>query len=137
MLDTTEGNNWCLLKYTSALCWKMPLLNATAASKRHNSNYTTSWMVQVSNPSRDNKHFSSPKCSDWLWGPPNLIFNWTRVLSWAPSGQGLMLTNHLHLLVVLRLWISRAICLLPPYAIMAWRGTTFNSRQYIKLSWEF
>jgi len=119
------------------MCGKMQFLNVTAASMRHNSNYTTSWRLQVSNPSRDNKLFSPPKCPDWLWGPLNLQFNWIRFLSQAPSGQGLMLTNHLNLLVVLRLRISGAICLLPPYAIMAWTGTTFTSRQYIKFSCKF
>jgi hypothetical protein len=33
------------------------------------------WRVQGSNCSRDKRIFASPKCLDWLWDPPNLIFN--------------------------------------------------------------
>ena len=81
--------------------------------------------------------FLSSKMSRLALGPTQPAIQLDQVLSRVPSGQGLMLTNHLHLLVVLRLRISGAICLLPPYAIMAWTGATFNSRQYIKLPWEF
>jgi len=32
-------------------------------------------MVCTSNLSRGKRFFSSPKCPDWLWGPPSLLFN--------------------------------------------------------------
>jgi hypothetical protein len=32
-----------------------------------------SWTVQGSIPSKDKTFLSSPKCSDWLRGPPSLI----------------------------------------------------------------
>jgi len=44
----------------------------------------------------------------------------TRVLSQESGSQGIKLTIHLHL--VPRLRMSRAITLLPLYAIMLWKG---------------
>jgi len=32
-------------------------------------------MICASNPSRGKRFFSSPKCPDWLWGLPRLLFN--------------------------------------------------------------
>jgi len=38
-------------------------------------------MIQGTNPGRDKKLFSSLKCADWLWSPPNLFPRGTRALS--------------------------------------------------------
>jgi hypothetical protein len=62
-------------------------------------------------------------CSDWQQGPPSLMFNGYQVLSLVPEISSWVTkpTNNLHL--VLRLRVSGAIPLFPPYAIMACTGT--------------
>jgi hypothetical protein len=37
--------------------------------------YSMGWTVQGSNPDMSKRFFSSPKCPDWLWGLPSLLFN--------------------------------------------------------------
>ena len=53
---------------------------------------------------RGKKFFSFPKCSDCLWSPSSLLFNGNKVFfTERQSGQGVKLTNHLHLVPRLRM----------------------------------
>jgi hypothetical protein len=54
-------------------------------------------------------------CLDRPWGPYSLLNNGYRVFSGVKSGQGVTLTTHL--LLVPWLWMSRAIPLLPLWAV--------------------
>ena len=54
-------------------------------------------------------------CPDRPWGPPSLLYNGYRVFLGVKSGRGATLTPH-HLLVP-RSWKSRAILLLPLWAV--------------------
>ena len=44
-------------------------------SYRQSSDYTTGWEIRGSVPGRIKIFLSSPKYPDWLWGPPNFLFN--------------------------------------------------------------
>jgi len=71
------------------------------------------WMVRGSNPS-GGKIFCT--CPDRLWDPPNLLYNGYWVFPrGVKSGRGVTLTPHP--LLVLWSWKSRAIPLLPLWAV--------------------
>jgi hypothetical protein len=72
---------------------------------------------------RGKRFTSSPKCPDWLWGPPSLPFNgyWGR-FPLGKSGQGMRLTTCPH--VVSSLKMNGAILLLRVYVFMLCIETT-------------
>jgi hypothetical protein len=66
--------------------------------------------------------FSSPNRPDWIWGPPNFLFNGYREQYFgAHSGCGMMLITDLYSGPKWRM--SGAIPLLSPYAFGTWTGT--------------
>jgi hypothetical protein len=74
---------------------------------------------------RGKRFFSFPKCPDCLWGPLSLLLNGNKgFFTERQSGQGVKLTNHLHL--VPRLRMRGTIPELPPHAFMAVTGTTLS-----------
>ena len=54
-------------------------------------------------------------CPDRPWGPSSLLYNGYRVFPWGKNGRGVTLTPHP--LLVLWSWKSRAIPLLPLWAV--------------------
>ena len=68
------------------------------------------------------RFFSSLECTDWLWGPSNLLFMGTGVLSQWYSSWGMKLTTHCQLVPTFRM--SRVISVVPLYAFMALIGKT-------------
>jgi hypothetical protein len=82
------------------------------------SNWATGWMVWVSSLSQGKRIFSSQKHPDQLWAPHSLLFSGYVGAFLEVKQQGMKLTAHLHL--VLMLIITGVIPLLHLYACMMW-----------------
>jgi hypothetical protein len=80
--------------------------------------YTMSWMVQGSNPSRAKRFLFlfSPKSPDWLCGPPRLLFNGYQVL---PRGG---VVKQSGCAVVKN---ERSYTCTSPYTFMVWTGKAY------------
>jgi hypothetical protein len=74
------------------------------------------------NPSRDKRVISVPNYPEQIWCSPNLLLTRYRALvPWGTSGQDMMLTIHLHQVLMLRM--SGTIHPLPLYACICIQTT--------------
>jgi hypothetical protein len=79
------------------------------------------------------KFFSSPPRPDRFWGPPSSLSNgYQGLFLWDQSGRVVKLTIHLYL--VLRSRMLRAVPLLPQYAFMAWCSVKAQVQVYLYLN---
>jgi len=81
-------------------------------------------MVWVSGLSQGKRIFSSQKHPDQLWGSPRLLFSGYVGAFLEVKQQGMKLTIHLHLVLMLR--ITGALLLLHLYAYMMWTCKKLN-----------
>lgn len=82
------------------------------------SDWATGWIVWGSSLSQGKRIFSPQKHPDQLWAPHNLLFIGYVGAFLEVKQQGMKLTAHLHLVLMLR--ITGAIPLLHLYACTMW-----------------